>query len=120
SFEGAAPVELFGHTRFPAIGKLPYLLTLGPHGFYWFLLEQHAEKPASDGKPEEKIARIAVRSHWSEIFHGRAKVQLESALRNWLPAHRWFGGKARTIQSVTVTEAVMLAPSDDSPHVKYF
>ena len=27
--EGAVPVELFGHTRFPAIGKLPYLLTSG-------------------------------------------------------------------------------------------
>ena len=36
------PVELFGHNRFPRIGELPYLLTLGPHDFYWFTLERGA------------------------------------------------------------------------------
>jgi maltose alpha-D-glucosyltransferase/alpha-amylase len=37
-FTGATPVELFGNTPFPAIGELPYFLTLGPHSFYWFRL----------------------------------------------------------------------------------
>jgi maltose alpha-D-glucosyltransferase/alpha-amylase len=37
-FAGAIPVELFGNTPFPAIGELPYFLTLGPHSFYWFRL----------------------------------------------------------------------------------
>jgi len=37
-YEGQQPVELFGGTRFPAIGKLPYLLTLAPRGFFWFIL----------------------------------------------------------------------------------
>ncbi|MBC8164163.1 MAG: maltose alpha-D-glucosyltransferase [Roseiflexaceae bacterium] len=39
-FNGYTPVELFGETRFPPIGELPYFLTLGPHGFYWFRLER--------------------------------------------------------------------------------
>jgi maltose alpha-D-glucosyltransferase / alpha-amylase len=39
-YEGRRPVEMFGRSRFPKIGKLPYLLTLGPRGFYWFLLEE--------------------------------------------------------------------------------
>ena len=30
AFEGRYPVELFGRSRFPRIGELPYLLTLGP------------------------------------------------------------------------------------------
>jgi maltose alpha-D-glucosyltransferase / alpha-amylase len=38
-YEGRHPVEMFGRTRFPRIGQLPYLLTLAPRGFYWFLLE---------------------------------------------------------------------------------
>jgi maltose alpha-D-glucosyltransferase / alpha-amylase len=38
-YNGCVPVELFGETRFPAIGELPYLLTFGPHGFLWFRLE---------------------------------------------------------------------------------
>ena len=38
AFNGVIPVELFGDTPFPRIGELPYLLTFGPHGFFWFKL----------------------------------------------------------------------------------
>jgi maltose alpha-D-glucosyltransferase / alpha-amylase len=34
-----APIELFGRTEFPAITERPYFLSLGPHSFYWFSLE---------------------------------------------------------------------------------
>jgi maltose alpha-D-glucosyltransferase / alpha-amylase len=39
-FEGRTPVELVGRVPFPRIGELPYLLTLGGHGFYWFQLTE--------------------------------------------------------------------------------
>ncbi len=39
-YDGWTPVEIIGETRFPPIGQLPYFLTLGPHGFYWFRLEE--------------------------------------------------------------------------------
>ncbi len=39
-FEGAVPVEILGYTEFPRIGTLPYFLTLGPYGFYWFELRR--------------------------------------------------------------------------------
>ena len=43
-FEGYVPEEMLGSTRFPTIGELPYLLTLGGRGFYWFrLLREEAE-----------------------------------------------------------------------------
>jgi len=38
-FRGVEPVEMLGGTRFPPIGDRPYVLTLGPHGFYWLRLE---------------------------------------------------------------------------------
>jgi maltose alpha-D-glucosyltransferase/alpha-amylase len=37
-YAGLYPVELLGRERFPRIGELPYLLTFGPHDFYWFQL----------------------------------------------------------------------------------
>jgi maltose alpha-D-glucosyltransferase / alpha-amylase len=37
-FNGMTPVELLGKVHFPRIGELPYLLTLAPHGFYWFAI----------------------------------------------------------------------------------
>jgi maltose alpha-D-glucosyltransferase/alpha-amylase len=42
-WEGYVPEEMLGTTRFPTIGTLPYLLTLGGRGFYWFrLLKEEA------------------------------------------------------------------------------
>jgi maltose alpha-D-glucosyltransferase/alpha-amylase len=35
---GVEPIELAGGSRFPAIGELPYLITLAGHGFYWLRL----------------------------------------------------------------------------------
>jgi maltose alpha-D-glucosyltransferase/alpha-amylase len=35
SYDGYVPLEMFGNTAFPAITKQPYILTLGPHAFYW-------------------------------------------------------------------------------------
>src|SRR6185437_9096345 len=34
-FKGFTPVEIFGRSDFPAIGENPYIITLGPHSFYW-------------------------------------------------------------------------------------
>ena len=39
-FKGAIPIEMFGGNPFPRVGDLPYLLTLGPYHFFWFLLRR--------------------------------------------------------------------------------
>ena len=43
AYEGRRPVEMLGRTPFPRIGELPYLLTLAPRGWFWFLLEPGEE-----------------------------------------------------------------------------
>ena len=40
SLAGALPIEMFGKSVFPRIGELPYMLTLGPHSFFWFRLRR--------------------------------------------------------------------------------
>jgi maltose alpha-D-glucosyltransferase/alpha-amylase len=63
-FEGVAPIELLGGVRFPEIGELPYLLTLGAYGFYWFRLPAPAGErslgavppPPADPTAEEVIS----------------------------------------------------------------
>ena len=47
-YEGRYPQEMFGRARFPRIGTLPYLLTLAPRGFFWFLLTAPDEEDDSD------------------------------------------------------------------------
>jgi maltose alpha-D-glucosyltransferase/alpha-amylase len=41
---------MFGRSRFPRIGTLPYLLTLAPRGFFWFLLTAPDEEDDSDDR----------------------------------------------------------------------
>jgi maltose alpha-D-glucosyltransferase / alpha-amylase len=55
AFEGRIPVEMLGTTAFPRIGELPYLLTLAPRGFYWFLLTEE-EEPEAPPVPAEPPA----------------------------------------------------------------
>ncbi len=47
-FEGKQLVEVLGGVSFPVIGELPYLLTLGGYGFYWFRLVDPVE-PTEEG-----------------------------------------------------------------------
>jgi maltose alpha-D-glucosyltransferase/alpha-amylase len=44
-WEGMIPEEMLGRTRFPRIGQLPYLLTLGPRGWFWFRLVAVEDHP---------------------------------------------------------------------------
>jgi maltose alpha-D-glucosyltransferase/alpha-amylase len=41
---GKVPVELTGRVPFPPIGELPYFVTLAPHGFYWFNLQDGGQE----------------------------------------------------------------------------
>ena len=48
-FRGAAPMEMLGGARFPAIGDAPYFLSLSPYGFYWFRLHRSTPRSESYG-----------------------------------------------------------------------
>jgi maltose alpha-D-glucosyltransferase/alpha-amylase len=109
AFKGRVPVELFGRTPFPAIGELPFFLTLGPHGFYWFSLEPQPSDIARTG-PRTSVARAALTAprHWEEILSEPLRRSLERALIPYLYAASWFGAGARTIKAATLQEAVAL------------
>ena len=99
-FRGAVPVELFGNQEFPPVGELPYFITLGPHGFYWFSLQREAAASAS---PRPKFE---VTGDWDELFRGAARRKFENFLPSYLVQRRWFAQKARSITSVNVFDAI--------------
>ena len=104
-FRGMVPVELSGATHFPEITERPYFLNLSPFAFYWFALErQHAEiSPAA-----EELPLIPAKS-WGEVFADRNRELLSSAVLRYVRSRRWFGGKARTVNSVAIRETVPLS-----------
>jgi len=106
-FKEMVPVELFGQTDFPRIGELPYLLTLAPHAYYWFALE---ERGAAGSEEQEGAARkppaFSVQSSWQNLFRGRGKTEVQEILPGFLKTRRWFGGKARRVRSAEILDAI--------------
>ena len=74
AFKGRVPFELFGRTPFPAIGELPFFLTPGPHGFYWFSLEVAAHGCVTDTgqRATEPSVELSVEQDWEESAFGAA------------------------------------------------
>jgi maltose alpha-D-glucosyltransferase/alpha-amylase len=101
-FIGSTPVELFGSTSFPAVGDLPYFVTLGGHGFYWFSLE-HRDVTADQGKG------LTVRGPWTDIARGTAaRAPLNQVLPSYLAKRRWFRDKSRRIRSTEIADVIAI------------
>ncbi|MBM3879980.1 MAG: maltose alpha-D-glucosyltransferase [Verrucomicrobia bacterium] len=108
-FGGRVPVELFGRTEFPPITDRPYFLTLSPHAFYWFSLEAKPPSQADVAVAPPRVEGappLAVSAGWEEVFGEKTLPALELALSCYLPARRWFGGKAKAIKGVHIQETV--------------
>ena len=114
SLAGITPVEMLGYTEFPVIGRHPYSLTLGPYGFYWFELHPSLSPPVhiEEQEVEESVA-VACGPGWEGFLDDHARHLLESrVLPKFLPLQRWFGGKARTIESVKIQDGALLREED--------
>jgi maltose alpha-D-glucosyltransferase/alpha-amylase len=106
-FRGSVPLELFGRTKFPAIGDLPYLLTLGGHSFYWFSIQ----RPRT-AEHEERMSLYdipALESTTLEGLFANETEALEETLLGFLETRRWFGGRDRVVSACTISERVLLA-----------
>jgi maltose alpha-D-glucosyltransferase/alpha-amylase len=137
-FHGLVAVETFGRTEFPPIGEAPYLLTLGPHAFYWFALESKAARQAidlttrggdgfgemeldearvgdggpGDGRPGDAARRslptLSVRGSWESVVEGTSRQRLEELLPGHLIGQPWFQGRERAIKAVRIVDRAWL------------
>ncbi|MHA7838472.1 MAG: maltose alpha-D-glucosyltransferase, partial [bacterium] len=107
-FAGEVPVELFSGRPFPRIGELPYLLSLSPHGFFWFQIQEDHEEAAAPAWTSEVVDLpwIRVDGVWSAVVTGETREALESVLPTFLRNARWFGGKGRAIASARIHDAL--------------
>lgn len=101
-FRGAVPVELSGNQEFPPIGDLPYFVTLGSHGFFWFSLECEPEQTL-DGRPLFRTA-----GSWVSLFEGPSRPEFETWLQSYIADRRWFGQKTRIITAASIVESILV------------
>jgi len=103
ALEGMVPIEMLGYVEFPTITRQPYRFTLGPYGFLWLELHGAAE-PAEIHTGPEAVA-LSVGAGWTSLFEGAARHRFEStALPEFLPKQRWFGGKSRRIRHTRIVD----------------
>jgi maltose alpha-D-glucosyltransferase/alpha-amylase len=107
---GHVPIELFGRTEFPAITQSPYPLTLGPHAFYWFVLEPSRAAPAGAPSPAElPVVQVPVTK--LGFLHSQARALVEPALQTYLQQTQWAGGAGDVIKLVHVVDLMRLPHS---------
>ena len=105
-FAGSVPMEVFSRNFFPSIKKAPYLLTVGPHGHYWFAFQSQAAKRAT----KKRVApTIDAEPNLSALLQNNHRARLErEILPEYLRTCRWFGAKARSIREMRIVEQIPL------------
>jgi maltose alpha-D-glucosyltransferase / alpha-amylase len=117
-FESSVPVEMLGGAAFPPIGQLPYLLTLPPYGFYWFVLAPLSRMPswfvpAPQSLPE--FVTLVLRSSLEELLAEPIRGILEKeVLPAYLPKRRWFAGKDQVLEHTRIVE-ISAVPGIEPP-----
>jgi maltose alpha-D-glucosyltransferase/alpha-amylase len=103
-FAGNHPVELLGQTQFPAIGELPYFLTLAPYGYYWFRITDPSEQVGNGSRP------LAVPGSTDDLFN--ADQPLAETLARYASGQIWYQGKGRKQLGAEVFDAIPLAGTE--------
>jgi maltose alpha-D-glucosyltransferase/alpha-amylase len=116
------PREMLGRNKFPAIGELPYMLTMAPYGFYWFMLEERdvSEHTQPAVVPEFETLVVPLGSSWMTLERTRGVFE-----RDVLPAHlartRWYPERNPKAIQTKLTSAIPFAnEGDNRPWLAFF
>jgi maltose alpha-D-glucosyltransferase/alpha-amylase len=111
-FAGCVPMEVFSRNLFRPIRKTRYVITLGPHAYYWFAL--HAPTDTRRALKKRVIPTINAPAQLDVLLGNSQRERLESeVLPNHIQNARWFGSKARTFRNLKVTEQLAVSPDAD-------
>jgi maltose alpha-D-glucosyltransferase/alpha-amylase len=117
-YAGRVPVEMLGGSAFPPIGQLPYLLTLPPHGFHWFLLAEASRMPewySAQPEPLPEYITLVLRRGIEDLLSDAVRTRLErDVLPLYLPLRRWFAAKNEALSDVRIERGTML-PHPERP-----
>ncbi len=106
AYRGFTPTEAFSQNAFPVVKDAPYLFTLSSHGYYWLVLKK---EEVADTTYEGGQVPVLELSDWDELAEAKKIKFLETKiLPSYLLGCRWFGGKARTIQSIQIIENITM------------
>ena len=102
-FSGCRPVEVFSRNAFPSIKKSPYIITLAPHAYYWFVLQPQSESRRLS--KQRTVPMVEAAPHLSTLLDNSRRGLFErDIIPEYIKTCRWFGSKARTIRHARILE----------------
>jgi maltose alpha-D-glucosyltransferase / alpha-amylase len=116
------PLEMLGRTHFPAISELPYMITLGAYGFYWFqLLERDKSEPiAPTVVPEFETLVVPLGSTWVSLARARGVFE-HDVLPGYLARARWYPENSpEAIRPLLVSAIPFCDIGDNRPWLGFF
>jgi maltose alpha-D-glucosyltransferase / alpha-amylase len=116
------PLEMLGRTRFPAIGELPYMITLAPYGFYWFQLEERdkSQQVAPSVVPEFETLVVPLGATWVSLARTRGVFERD-VLPEYLARTRWYPERSAQEIRPTLTSAIPFCDiGDNRPWLAFF
>jgi maltose alpha-D-glucosyltransferase / alpha-amylase len=114
-WRGRVPFELLGRTRFPPIGEAPYIVTLGPYGFYWFELCETVESAIEPQVTPAEFETLVAPHGWRSLFEDRSKSTLErDVLPAFLASRRWFAERGNSSTACRVVGTLPLDAADQN------
>jgi maltose alpha-D-glucosyltransferase/alpha-amylase len=109
AWKGRVPLEMLGRTAFPRVGQEPYLITLAPYGFFWFLLSEQAEPKPEPRVGHRESATLVWTDGWNSLLSPRERYALEhDVLPQFLFERRWFANKARGLPKAKLEQIIPL------------
>jgi maltose alpha-D-glucosyltransferase/alpha-amylase len=111
-WRGRVPFELLGRTNFPTIGDGAYLVTLGPYGFFWFLLREPDASTIEAPRIWAEFETLVVTDGWRSLLLSRSKSILErDVLPAFLASRRWYANRGR-LATTHIAGAVPIVAAD--------
>ncbi len=107
--QGSTPVEVFGRSKFPSIGDHFYLLSLGPHAFYWFHLQprEATQESLNVGGAARELPVVPVGPS-EDVFTEDTLQKLQHIVPSALRSRPWFLGKRRYITRLALQNVLSL------------
>ena len=112
-FAGFVPMEVFSRNLFRPIRKSRYVITLGPHAYYWFALHAPTDGRRTPRKKTVPVINAPMELETLLTNGQRAAIEHE-ILPRYLQTCRWFGSKARTFRSLKIVEQPSISDDADS------
>ena len=117
-FAGCVPMEVFSRNLFRPIRRSRYVITLGPHAYYWFALQ--APTDARRASKKRMVPTIKAPAELDVLLGNSQRERLErEILPNYIRSSRWFGSKAQSFRYLKVIEQLAISSNSDGARLLF-